>query len=73
MTGLLLFLARNAQVAAQHVGSASFAAGLAIEPNARHAAVLRVVECDQELVAKSLLNFQRQGRSLMHQLMAYTR
>ena len=73
LTGLLLFRARDALVAAQHVGSESFATGLAIKPNACHAAVLRVAGCDRELAAKSLPNFQRQGCCLMHLLMTYTR
>ena len=38
-TGLCLFLARDARVAAQHVETTSFATGRAIEPVARHAAV----------------------------------
>ena len=42
----VLFLARNAQVAAQHVESASFAAELAIEPSAHHAAALPIAEYD---------------------------
>ena len=33
LTGLLPFLAHDAQVAAQHVESTSFAAGLAIKPS----------------------------------------
>ena len=39
-TGLLLFLAHDARVAAQHVETVSFTAGHAIEPVACHAAVL---------------------------------
>ena len=73
MTGLLLSLAPDARVAAQHVEIASFATGRAIEPVARHAAVLSIAECDQELAAKSVPCLQRQGRCLMHPLMIYTR
>ena len=69
----LLFLARDAQVAAQRVESVSFAAGLAIEPSAHHAAVLLIAACDRAPIAKSLPCLQRQGRCLMHQLMTYTR
>ena len=72
MTGLLLSLAPDARVAAQHVEIASFATGHAIEPVAHHAAVLRVAKCDRVLAAKSLLNFQRQGRCLMRLWMTYT-
>ena len=71
MTGLLLSLARDAQVAAQHVEIASFATGRAIEPVACHAAVLPIAGCNQVLAAKSLLNFQRQGRCLMRLWMTY--
>ena len=46
LTGLLLFLARNAQVAAQHAKSVIFAVALAIEPVACHAAVLLVAKCN---------------------------
>ena len=73
LTGLLLFLARDAQVAAQHVESASFAARLPIEPSACHAAVLPIAECNQELAAKSLPYLQRQGRCLMRLWMTYIR
>ena len=65
-TGLLLSLARDARVAAQHVETASFTAGRAIEPVARHAAILRVAECNRVLAAKSLPYLQCQGRCLMH-------
>ena len=54
MTGLLLSLARDAQVAAQRAKSATFAVALAIEPIARHAAALRVAKCNRVLAAKSL-------------------
>ena len=53
LTGLLLFLTRNARVVAQHAENASFAAGLASKPVARHAAALLIAECGQELAAKS--------------------
>ena len=66
MTGLLS-LALNAQVAAQHAESATFAVALANELVVRHAAALLIVECNQELAAKSLPYLQRQGRCLMHQ------
>ena len=69
----LLFLAGNAQVAAQRVESASFAAGLAIEPSACHAAVLLIAECNRAPIAKSLPCLQCQGCCLMHQLMTHTR
>ena len=39
-TRLRQFLARDARVAAQHVETASFTAGRAIEPVAHHAAIL---------------------------------
>ena len=71
MTGLLLSLARDAQVAAQRAESATFAVALAIEPIAHHAAALQVAKCDRVLAAKSLLNFQRQGRCLMRLWMTY--
>ena len=73
LTVLCLFLARDAQVAAQRAESASFAAALASEPVAHHAAVLLIVECDQAPIAKSLPYLQYQGRCLMHPLMTYTR
>ena len=72
MTGLLLSLARDAQVATQHAKSATFAVALVIEPVACHAAVLLVAICNRVLAAKSLLNFQRQGRCLMRLWMTYT-
>ena len=71
-TGLCLFLARDARVAAQHVETTSFAAGRAIELIAHHAAVLLIAGCDQVPIEKSLPNFQRQGCCLMHTLMTYT-
>ena len=71
MTGLLLSLAPDARVAAQHVKIASFATGRAIELVARQAAVLPIAGCDRVLAAKSLLNFQRQGRCLMRLWMTY--
>ena len=71
LTGLLLFLARNAQVAAQRAKSATFAVALAIEPVSCHAAVFLVAKCNQVLAAKSLPNFQRQGRCLMRLWMTY--
>ena len=42
----LLFLARDAQAAAQLVRSVTFAVALAIEPVAHHAAIRQVAECD---------------------------
>ena len=41
-TGLCLFLAHDARVAAQHVETASFATGRAIEPVACHAAAILI-------------------------------
>ena len=73
MTGLLLSLALDAQVAALRAKSATFAVALAIEPIARHAAALRVAKCNRVLATKSLLNFQCQGRCLRHPLMTFTR
>ena len=73
LTGLLLFLARDAQIAAQHVENASFAAGLASKPVACHAAILLIDGCDRAPIAKSLPCLQCQGCCLMHQLMTYTR
>ena len=70
-TGLLLFLARNARVAAQHVEIASFATGRAIKPVARHAAILPIAKCDRAPAAKFLPCLQRQGRCQMHSLMTY--
>ena len=67
MTGLLLYLARDAQVAAQRAKSATFAVALANKLVVRYAAALLIVECDQELAAKSLPHLQRQGHCLMHQ------
>ena len=72
MTGLLLSLARNAQVAALRAESATSAIALVVEPVARHAAILPVAECDRVLAAKSLLNFQRQGCCLIRLWMTYT-
>ena len=71
MTGLLLSLARDAQVAALRAESASSAIALVVEPVARHAAALRVAKCDRVLAAESLPNFQHQGRCQMHPLMTY--
>ena len=71
MTGLLLSLALDARVAAQHVEIASFATGRAIESVARHAAVLPIAGCDRVLAAKSLPCLQHQGRCQMHPLMTY--
>ena len=71
MTGLLLSLALDARVAAQHVEIASFATGCAIEPVARHAAVLPIAGCDRVPIAKSLPNIQYQGRCLMRLWMTY--
>ena len=70
-TGLCLFLARDARVAAQHVEIASFATGRAIEPVACHAAVLPIAGCNRVLAANSLPNFQHQGHCQMHPLMTY--
>ena len=72
LTGLCLFLARNAQAAAQRAESASFAVALASKPVARHAAVLPIAGCDRVLAAKSLLNIQHQGCCLMRLWMTYT-
>ena len=66
-TGLRLFFACDARVAAQHVETASFTAGRAIKPVARHAAILRVAECDRVLAAKSVPYLQRVERCQMHQ------
>ena len=71
LTGLFLFLACDAQAAAQHVETASFATGHAIEPVACHAALLLIAGCDQVLASKSLPNFQCQGHCLTHPLMTY--
>ena len=71
MIGLLLSLARDAQVAALRAESATSAIALIVEPVARHADALRVAKCDQVLAAKSLPCLQRQGRCLMHPLMTY--
>ena len=73
MTGLLLSLARDAQVVALRAESATSAIALVVEPVARHSAALRVAKCDRVLAAKSLPYLQRQGRCLMHPLMTYTR
>ena len=72
LTRLRLFLARDAQVAAQHVESASFTAGLAIKPSALHAAVPPIAECGQAPIAKSLPCLQHQGCCLTRLLMTYT-
>ena len=70
-TGLCLFLACDARVAVQHVETASFATERAIEPVACHAAPLLIAGCDRVLAAKSLPDFQHQGRCQMHPLMTY--
>ena len=62
----------DAQVADQLARSATFAAGLASEPVACHAAVLLVAECNRVLATKSLPYLQCQGYCLMHLLMTYT-
>ena len=67
MTGLLLSLARDAQVAALRAESATSAIALVVEPVARHAAALRVAGCDRVPIAKSLPYLQRQGCCLMRQ------
>ena len=67
MTGLLLSLARDAQVAALRAKNTAFAVALAIEPIAHHAAALRVAKCDRVLAAKSLPYLQHQGCCLMRQ------
>ena len=72
MKELHLFLGYNVLIAAWHAGSATFAIVLAIKPVACHAAILQVAECNRVLAAKSLPNFQCQGRCLMHLLMTYT-
>ena len=59
MRELRLFLGRNVLIAARHAGSATFVIALAIEPVARHAAILPVAECDRVLDAKSLPCLQR--------------
>ena len=73
LTGLLLFLTCDAQVAAQRAESASFAVALVFKLVVCHAAVLLIAGCDRVPIAKSLPNFQRQGHCLMHPLMTYTR
>ena len=72
MTGLLLSLARDAQVAALRAENATSAIALVVEPVAHHAAALRVTKCNRVLAAKSLPCLQCQGRCLMHPLMTYT-
>ena len=72
LIGIYQFHEHNAQVAGQLVESVSFAAGLAIEPSAHHAAVLPIAECGQELATKSLPYSQHQGCCLIHQWMIYT-
>ena len=72
MTGLLLSLARDAQVAALRAESATSAIALVVEPVAHHAAVLKVTECNRVLATKSLPYSQHQGLCLMHQWMTYT-
>ena len=56
LTGLL-FLARDARVAAQHAESATFAIALAIKLVACHAAILPIAGCHRAPIAKSLPNF----------------
>ena len=60
-------LARDARVAARRAESATFAVALANKLVVRHAAALLIVECNQELAAKSLPYLQCQGRCVMHQ------
>ena len=72
MTGLCLFLELGAQVAALLARSATLPIALAIELVACHAAVFLIAGCDRAPIAKSLPNFQLQGRCLMRQSMTYT-
>ena len=71
-TGLCLFLARDAQVAAQRVENVSFAAGLASEPVTCHLAVFPIAGCARAPIAMPLPCLQHQGCCLMHPLMTYT-
>ena len=71
LIGLCQFHGLDAQVADWLVENATFAVALASEPVAHHAAILRVAKCNLVLAAKSLPNFQRQGRCQMHPLMTY--
>ena len=73
LKGLCWFHGLDAQVADRLVESATFAVALANKLVVRHAAALLIVECDQELAAKSVPCLQRQGRCLMHPLMTYIR
>ena len=57
----------NAPIADRLARNASFAVALAVELVARHAAILLIAECNQELAAKSVPCLQRQGCCLMHQ------
>ena len=50
LIGLLLFLARNAQAAAQRAESASFAVALANKLVVHHAAILQAAEYDRGLL-----------------------
>ena len=70
-TGLLLSLARDAQVAAQHAESASFAVALANKLVICHATILQAAEYNRALAIKSLPCLQRQGHCQMHPLMTY--
>ena len=72
MTGLLLSLARDAQVAALRAESATSAIALVVEPVACHAAVLPIAKCDRAPAAKFLPCLQHQGHCQMHQYMTYT-
>ena len=53
MKELRLFPERDVLVAAQRAKNVTFAVALAVELVARHAAILRVAKCGQELAAKS--------------------
>ena len=72
LKGLHRFLELGAQVAGQLAKNATFAAALASKPDACHAAILPVAECNRVLAAKSLPYLQCQGHCLMHLLMTYT-
>ena len=71
-TGLLLFLAHDAQATAQCAESASFAVALANKLVVRHATILQAAEYDRALAIKSLPCLQCQGHCLMHLWMTYT-
>ena len=64
---LCRFHGLDAPVADRLAGNVSFAAALAVELVARHAAILQVAGCDRVLAVKSVPCLQRQGRCLMHQ------